>query len=50
MVVANKVMLMCKVRAKEQGIIALLRPAAIWERMVAQKFKAGCNYGSQSKC
>lgn len=49
MVVANNVMLICKVRTKGQRIIARLGPAAVWKRMVASEFQAEHNYGSQSK-
>lgn len=50
MVVANNVMLICKVRAKGQRIIALLGSAVVWKRMVASEVKSVYNYGSQTKC
>lgn len=47
---ANDVMLICKGKEKSQRIIAHLGPAGIWKRMVDSEVKAGCNYGSQTKC
>lgn len=39
MVMANKVMLTCKMRVKGQRTTALLGSAGVWERMVASEVK-----------
>lgn len=50
MVHANNVMLIFKVRVEGQRIIAVLGPAAVWERSVASEFKVEYSYGTLSNC